>query len=317
MTRVEASRDARNYVRISNDIWHNKKLKRIKSHAARWAYVVSIAYCGSTMSDGHFPVDVVVAVAEVPQSVVAALVKQKLWHLPEHECGQCEQPESGDAVVHDYLKHQRSREDVQDLTAKRRAAGAAGAAARWGNASENAQPGMASVKAGRNGTAMPRKKRKKEEPPPPSPTSDAAGIPVGEEEDSGAKILDDAVVEVLKDRPDWDAEELRQALADPKVRRRPPDVVAQVLLKLAADPGTERPGRIRAKHPYWQQVEREIGRRSARRDATLPGKPHPWPSPTAVECNGCTLPRQHAIHDVRPPGANPPIRSAATCRDTP
>ena len=128
----EAPRDPRQYIRITTDIAMNPKLAVIDDPAASWTYVCSIAYSGGSLTDGHFPIAAVLRLAGTSQEVAKALAEQELWHLPGHDCSRCPQPKRGHAYVHDFLQHQRSKDEVQDLTDKRREAGRAGAAARWG-----------------------------------------------------------------------------------------------------------------------------------------------------------------------------------------
>lgn len=123
--------DPRPYVRMSTDLPLNPKLAAIDDPAASWAYVVSICYAGQTLSDGHVPVVAVLRLAGVDKAVATALAEQELWHLPSHTCSRCPQPKPGHAYIHDYLQHQRSADEVRDLTSKRREAGRKGAAKRW------------------------------------------------------------------------------------------------------------------------------------------------------------------------------------------
>jgi hypothetical protein len=108
-------------------------------HACGWAYVCSLCYSGQSLTDGHFPLRAVLRMADVDRQQVMALVEQGLWHLPDHDCPDCEQPKPGHAIIHDYLKHQRSAGEVHDLTAKRREAGKKGAERRW-SAPKQASP---------------------------------------------------------------------------------------------------------------------------------------------------------------------------------
>lgn len=146
------SEDPRPYIRVSVDVPQNPKLARLNSPAAAWAYIVSMCYSGGSFTDGHFPVELVLRLAGAPKAVAKALATQGLWHLPGHECLECPQPEPGDAVVHDYLKHQVSAAEAKELAAKRSQAGRAGAAKRWGPV-EDAEP-VASAMASATPNAM-------------------------------------------------------------------------------------------------------------------------------------------------------------------
>lgn len=140
MARSEAPADPRQYVRVSVDLPLNPKLAAIDDPAAAWAYVVSLCYCGSSLTDGFFPVAAVVRLAGVDMANAMALVEEGLWHKPGHGCRRCPQPKKGQAVVHDYLRHQRSADEARDLTEKRREAGRKGAERRWKEAKAEGQP---------------------------------------------------------------------------------------------------------------------------------------------------------------------------------
>jgi hypothetical protein len=131
--RSEAPHDPRPYIRVALDLPMNPKLAAIEEnfHQCGWAYICSLVYCGQSLTDGHFPMRAVLRMADVDRDQVMALVEQGLWHLPDHDCPDCEQPKAGHAIVHDYLQHQRSAAEVHDLSSKRSSAGRKGAQARW------------------------------------------------------------------------------------------------------------------------------------------------------------------------------------------
>lgn len=134
MARSQAPADVRPYVRVSVDLPLHPKLADLDNPAAGWAYVVSLCYCGQSMTDGLFRLSTVSRLAGVDSGICSLLVDQGLWHARGHECDRCVQPREGYAVVHDYLSHQRSSDEVQELSAKRRDAGRRGARARWSHA---------------------------------------------------------------------------------------------------------------------------------------------------------------------------------------
>lgn len=129
--KTAAPSDSREYVRIAVDLPTNPKLAALDNPAAGWAHVTAICYAGQHFTDGHFPVVTVVRMAGVDMSTVDSLVGAGLWHLPSHDCGVCEQPRHGHAIVHDYLEHQRSAAEARRIKQSRRDAGKRGAAARW------------------------------------------------------------------------------------------------------------------------------------------------------------------------------------------
>lgn len=285
MPRSEAPQDPRHYVRIAEEIWNNPKLDEIDDPAAGWAYVVSICISAASLSDGHFSPRTVARKANVEQHIVDSLVKQELWHLPGHDCDRCPQPKRGQAYVHDYLQHQRSRAEVLDLHAKRSRAGSLGAKARWGTRATTTTAGaMADAKAGGHGTSMAEKRRGEEIPPPP-PSADVDGF-TGE-------WLNIVVSQVLAIRPDWVRADVERALANPKVRQRDPDLVERALILVAQDEATDRPSRLAASHPYWKQAARELARERAAGDRVPPHEPELDASGT---CTRCPLPRRHPVH---------------------
>jgi hypothetical protein len=145
--------DWRDYVRIAVDLPMNPKLAVLDDPAAGWAHVTAICYCGANFTDGHFPVVTVVRLAGVDLSKVDRLVGARLWHLPNHDCPTCPQPVHGHGVVHDFLEHQRSAEEVKQLRDKRSKAGARGAETRWGKGSDQGEKASAIASAMPNAMA--------------------------------------------------------------------------------------------------------------------------------------------------------------------
>lgn len=130
MARAHAP-DYREFIRVSVDLPLNPKLAVIDEPAAGWAYVVALCYCGQNLTDGSFPMPVVLRLAGVEPAVARLLLDVGLWHETGHTCERCPQPMSGMGVVHDYLSHQRSAEEAKTLRDARREAGRKGAASRW------------------------------------------------------------------------------------------------------------------------------------------------------------------------------------------
>lgn len=132
MARSEAPQDPRPYIRVSTDLPTNPKIAAMDNPAeAIGGYVTSLCLSGQSLRDGHFPLAAAIRISGISQATAEALAKQGLWHLPGHLCDRCEQPSPGNAVIHDYLQHQRSAAEVRDLTEKRREAGRKGARKRW------------------------------------------------------------------------------------------------------------------------------------------------------------------------------------------
>lgn len=144
--------DWREFVRIAVDLPENPKLAALNDPAAGWLYVTSLCYCGRNHTDGAFPIAVVTRIAGVTKTRAEKLMKAGLWHKRGHSCDRCPQPIDGHAVVHDYLRHNRSAEQVERLREARSQAGARGAEARWGNGTSGSNS-MASAMASATPTA--------------------------------------------------------------------------------------------------------------------------------------------------------------------
>jgi hypothetical protein len=122
-------RDRREYVRITVDLPLHPKLAAIDEPAAGWLYVVSLCYCGEHLTDGMFTLAVVNRLAGTDREIGKRLISAGMWHEAGHDCAKCPQPPDGLLVVHDYLRHQRSRSSAEQA----RRAGRIAAEARWGN----------------------------------------------------------------------------------------------------------------------------------------------------------------------------------------
>ena len=120
-------RDHRDYIRVAVDIASNPKLVGLKAEA-KWLHVVALCVAGRDLTDGHIRGRVVAAEADVPERFATALIKAGAWHGEGHDCDRCPQPDQGFLYIHDYLEHQRSRDEAN----RARRAGRTGAAARWG-----------------------------------------------------------------------------------------------------------------------------------------------------------------------------------------
>lgn len=122
--------DKREWVKLTVDLPVNPAFYGI-STAAKWLYVAGLAHAGRHLTDGMLPVGRVVAEAEVNKAAVKELIGLDKWHQPGHTCGRCPQPKTGWAVIHDYLLHNRSKEEAEDQREKRSRAGQLGATKRW------------------------------------------------------------------------------------------------------------------------------------------------------------------------------------------
>lgn len=127
MGNPSVSQDRREFVRVSVDLPMHPKLAELDDPAAGWLYVTALCYCGANLTDGEFTLTVVTRMAGVDREVGKRLVSADLWHEPGHECPKCVQPRDGHLIVHDYLRHNRSRAQADQV----RSAGRTAAEARW------------------------------------------------------------------------------------------------------------------------------------------------------------------------------------------
>lgn len=116
------------YVQIEDDMPWNAKIRMV-SPAARWAYVASICYCGHNLTDG-FVAAQALSLVDGTRKTAAELVEAGLWEKAD-----------GGFVVHDYLKHNRSRAKVDAIRQVRAEAGINGHAARYGWQTEEQNAG--------------------------------------------------------------------------------------------------------------------------------------------------------------------------------
>lgn len=115
---------------MSDDFYDNEKMLMAGS-IGRDLYWHAIAYCNRNLTDGLVSrgkalslVDFTQAAwltgnmsgvdgAECAPYAVAALLDARLWHENGHDCPDCVQPGARHYVVHDYLKYQLSRDEIE------------------------------------------------------------------------------------------------------------------------------------------------------------------------------------------------------------
>lgn len=112
-------KDRREYVRITIDLPDNPKLVDA-STAAKWLYVTALCYAGQHLTDGHVNTSACVSRAQVRQKSSAELIARGLIHEAGHDCKECDQPRPGSFIIHDYLQHQRSRQEAEDSRSGKR-----------------------------------------------------------------------------------------------------------------------------------------------------------------------------------------------------
>lgn len=128
--------DKRQWAKFDVGYLHNPKLLDVLdvSHTAVLMHTFSVLYSAQHLTDGVVPVSLVRRYLGGSQEDVDVLVEVGLWHGPDHDCTECEQPPARNVVVHNYLEHNRSESDVNKATEAAKKA----AAARWSNSDEDA-----------------------------------------------------------------------------------------------------------------------------------------------------------------------------------
>lgn len=111
------------WVKLDDNLPFNPKVRRV-SVAARWSYVASICYAGNSCTDGYVPCGAL-ALVDGTQRIATELVAAGLWEKA---------PDGWH--IHDYLKHNRSKEKVASIAEAAREAGRASAAKRQQSVNE-------------------------------------------------------------------------------------------------------------------------------------------------------------------------------------
>jgi hypothetical protein len=117
------------WVRVSDDFYDNPKMLDAGS-VGRDLYWHGMAFCNRNLTDGRIPMgraltlvdytDAAVLVGnagvdgvECAPIAVERLLDAGLWHANGHDCPECAQPGPRHYIVHDYLKYQPSRGQIE------------------------------------------------------------------------------------------------------------------------------------------------------------------------------------------------------------
>lgn len=124
--------DSRTYFKMAVDLPENRKIAAVGGDAA-WLHVCAIAYASRNLTDGLVPQAIVPRLSDrrQPLKLAKALVDHDLWHAPGHGCKRCPQPGSGEYIIHDYLEHQRTSDEVHEARAAMGQGGSLGNHKRW------------------------------------------------------------------------------------------------------------------------------------------------------------------------------------------
>lgn len=133
--------DQRLYVTITVDALCNPKVAPLSPYAKLLMFAALIV-ARRDMTDGAVRPQAVIAEASLGVKAgnrgITELHTAGILHDAGHDCSGCPQPPTpGWLQIHDYLKHQTSRADVEELRKARSAAGRKGARARWGDDSSD------------------------------------------------------------------------------------------------------------------------------------------------------------------------------------
>lgn len=122
-----AEKDKRTYVRVHDGLPDHPKIIEAGGEAG-WLYICGLAYASRQLTDGVISKRLVPRLTDGsnPEASASALVRVGLWHEGPHDCPRCPKAEPDAYVIHDYTIHQRSASEVEDLRAKRAAAGQKG-----------------------------------------------------------------------------------------------------------------------------------------------------------------------------------------------
>jgi DnaD/phage-associated family protein len=112
------------YASTEYEFWGNPKVRAAGKDAAL-LYIAANGHCNQFMTDGFIAdtsIDTIASLAfqKNPKKAIEALVENRLWYEVD-----------GGYLVHDYLKHNKSKAQIESLISKRSSAGKAGADTRY------------------------------------------------------------------------------------------------------------------------------------------------------------------------------------------
>lgn len=129
-------KDPREFIRMSVDIARHPKIVGMADPAAAWGYAAAMAYAGKYHTDGWITVRTIASEAGISTQKARKLVTAGLVHEHGHACEKCPEIPKGQAYLHDYLEHNRSKDDVEQQRRSHQVRGQKGAAKRWAPTAE-------------------------------------------------------------------------------------------------------------------------------------------------------------------------------------
>ena len=117
------------WVRISDDFYDNDKIALAGAHGLA-VWISGLAFCNRNLTDGMIPRNKARALVDFTGCAVVTgtftieddcdvraierLVALDLWHAEDHDCPDCPDPGPMRYIVHDYLKFQPSRAEIEE-----------------------------------------------------------------------------------------------------------------------------------------------------------------------------------------------------------
>ena len=149
--------DARLWARVDVGYFDNAKISDAldASGSAVAMHFASILHCAQHLTDGHISPRTMQRKVGGTEQDTDLLVDLGLWHAEGHDCPDCPQPEAGRVYVHNFLEHNRSREETEAASSRAKKA----AKARW-KPDEN--PANKPDDAPSNASSMPNAKQSRE-----------------------------------------------------------------------------------------------------------------------------------------------------------
>lgn len=124
MTETAPRRARSTYVKVLDNLADHPRWEDLDpEHVGLW--VLALGYCSRNLTDGLVSVRRLTKLGGT-EVVVAELVDAGRLHGPGHDCEDCPEVPEGKLYVHAYLEHQRSRDEVEAISAKRSEAGRLG-----------------------------------------------------------------------------------------------------------------------------------------------------------------------------------------------
>jgi hypothetical protein len=141
------------WIRISDDFYDNGKISLVGAHGMA-LYVAALGFCNRNLTDGLIPKGKAKGLVDFTGCAVMIgnygldddcttpavdnLLAADLWHEQGHECPDCDDPGPMHYLIHDYLKFQPSKVQVEEkAAATRKRVEAWRAAQKNGNAVSN------------------------------------------------------------------------------------------------------------------------------------------------------------------------------------